>query len=80
VAPSKEKNYSRAMNCHRTLAEALERMLLRMFEAQKGGLFQQDLPEESMSKLTSLLTNRNKESFDEVLDDAAFQKYMAYYV
>jgi len=51
-----------------------------MFEAQKGGLFQQDLPEESMSKLTSLLTNRNKESFDEVLDDAAFQKYMAYYV
>lgn len=74
------KNYSRAMNCHKALAEGLERMLLVKFEALKGGSLQQNLSEESMSKVTSLLTNRNKEGFDQVLDDPEFQKYMADYV
>ena len=74
------KNYSRAMNCHKSFAEGLERMLLRKFEALKGGLLEQKLPEESMSKVTSLLAHRNKEDFLEVLDDGPFQEYMADYV
>ena len=74
------KNYSGAMYCHKAMAEGLERMLLRKFEKPKCGLLQQNLPEESMSKVTNLIADRNKENLDEVLGDSAFQKYMAEYV
>ncbi|XP_068203606.1 uncharacterized protein [Palaemon carinicauda] len=73
------KNYSRAMHCHKALAEGLERMLLRKFESLNGGL-QQRIPEESMTKVISLIANRNKEGLVQVTDDGPFQEYLADYV
>ena len=76
------KNYSRAMFCHKAMAEGLERMLLRKFQELKGegGLLQQNLPDESLSKVVNLFATRNKDNFDEVLGDAEFHKYMDEYI
>lgn len=76
------KNYSRAMYCHKAMAEGLERMLFRKFQDIKGEdrILQQSLQEESMTKVMSLLANRNKENFDEVVGDPAFKSYMNEYI
>ena len=61
------------------MTEGLERMLLRKLLSLKDGSghLLENLPDESMTKVTNVLANRSKENLGEALGDAVFQTYMA---
>ena len=60
------KNYARAMFCHKTVLEGLERLLLRKFNQNPQGM--------AAAKMRKLLENRSKENLEEVLQDSAVTK------
>ena len=68
-----EKNYSRSINCHKVMAEAIERMLLLKYIDDTGSEL---LPNNSQSELrrtvNHFVTNRDKESHEIVINEPTF--------
>ena len=71
------KNYSRAMVSHKTMLEALERLLLTLFLEQRGEEATFDhLPDDSPKKLKLILTSPQKESIESAANDPHVSKYI----
>ena len=71
------KNYSRAMACHKTMLEALERLLLTLLLEQRGEEATFDhLPDDSQKKLKLILTSPQKESIESAANDPHVSKYI----
>ena len=71
------KHYDRAMHCHKTMLECLERLLLEQYMAHQDEqeLFS-SIPAYSMKKLDDLLQSLTETKLDTALDDDAFSKYI----
>ena len=67
------KNYSNSINCHKGMAEAIERMLLLKYIDNTGSEL---LPKNSQSELrrtvNHFVTNRDKESLEIVINEPTF--------
>ena len=76
------KNYSRSINCHKVMAEAIERMLLLKYIDDTGSEL---LPKNSQSELrrtvNHFVTTRGKESLEIVINEPTFDECLEkYYV
>ena len=74
------KNYSRAINCHTVMAEAIENMLLLKYIDDTGSEL---LPNNSQSELRRTVnhfaTNRDKESLEIVINEPTFVECLEKY-
>jgi len=75
------KNYSRSLNCHKVMMQALETLILSSFLEERGekALFGQ-LPKSSKDLIESLIKCPNKVSEGAVLSDCIIRKYIEDYV
>lgn len=74
------KNYSRSINCHKVMAEAIERMLLLKYHDDTGSeLLPNDAQPELRRKVNNFLENRDKESLEIVLNEATFVEFLDNY-
>ena len=72
------KHYNRAILCHKTMAEALERLLFQKFvELEDSSLVHQN--GESMNVFEAVISNLEKESYLELLINPKFQRFMSSY-
>ncbi len=74
------KNYSRAMVCHKTVLESLERLLLKQYLDSRGKskLFEH-LPEGAKQKLKQLTSSPKKDIFEDRLNDRDISNYIEMY-
>ena len=71
------KNYSGSMICHKTMLEALERLILTLFLEQRGEEATFDhLPDDSPQKIKLILTSPQKESIESAANDPRVSKYI----
>ena len=75
------KNYDRAMHCHKTMLECMERLLLEQYMAHQDEqeLFS-SIPADSKKKLNDLLQSLTETKLDTALDDDAFNNYIQGYL
>ena len=74
------KNYSRAMVCHKTVLESLERLLLKQFLEERGEtkLFE-NLPEGAKEKLNKINQSLTKKTLEECINDPDIIEYIQKY-
>jgi hypothetical protein len=77
----KGKHYERAMHCHKSLLESLERLVLEQFLAKCGEdkVFD-SLPESSKSQVQNLIQTPSKEMLDQLCSDDAVSSYLKDYL
>ena len=75
------KHYDRAMHCHKTMLECLERLLLEQYMAHQDEqeLFS-SIPADSMKKLDDLVQWLTETKLDAALDDDAVSNYIQGYL
>ena len=75
------KNYSRSLNCHKVLMEALERLMLSVFLDKKGeNALLEKLPESSKNLVNNLVKYPSKDAEKAILNDQDVCSYLEEYM
>ena len=77
------KNYSRSINCHKVMAEAIERiLLLKYIDDTVSELLPKNSQSELRRTVNHFVTNRDKESLETVINEPTFveclEKYLSF--
>ena len=74
------KNYSRAMVCHKTVLESLERLLMKRFVEHKGeSNFFDNLTETAKLKLNEIKSTVTKDKLNDCINDTDIRGYIQKY-
>ena len=74
------KNYSRAMVCHKTVLESLERLLMKRFLEHRGeSNFFDNLPETAKVNLNDIKSSVAKDKLNDCINDTEIAGYIQKY-